>query len=100
MHISQIFCNFVAVLGIVPTATLKHNRVMNKVKVFSCSFEGKRYSILVEPNPKREGDFLFWTYKGRRRLDSWSWGSLEAAVVSIMMEFEEFDRDKAKELIS
>lgn len=88
------------VLGIVLTATLNYVRVMNKEKVFSCSFEGQKYSIYVEPNPKREGAYLFWTYKGRKRLDSWSWGSLEAAVVSIMMEFEEFDREKAKELIS
>lgn len=100
MHIWNFFCNFVAVLGIVLTATINCFRVMNKEKVFSCSFEGQKYSIYVEPNPKREGAYLFWTYKGRKRLDAFYWGSFEAAVGSILMENADFEVSKFVEVWS
>lgn len=64
---------------------------MNKECIFRCRFGGQGYSIYAEPHPKREGEWIYWTYVGRRKFDIFSWASFEGAIGSILCVCEDFD---------
>lgn len=59
---------------------------MKKNCVFRCQFNGNTYRVLMEEHTHLIGKSIYWAYKGRRKMDSFSWDHLEGAVGSILCE--------------
>lgn len=71
LHIWKIFCNFVAVLGIVPTATINCLRVMSDKCIFKASAKGKTYR--VEEELTKDGQ-VYFVVRSDRRYVRWPFG--------------------------
>lgn len=54
--------------------------------VFRAQFEGRKFRIIEQDQPKREGKKIYWVYEGRRRIDANYWFSLGAAIGSVLLE--------------
>lgn len=62
---------------------------MDKQCVFRCQFNGRKFSVFEQDNPKREGGKIYWVYEGRRKFDQFNWFSAAGAIGSILSEFSE-----------
>lgn len=71
---------------------------MKKEVVFRCQFGGSRYWVEVLEHPKKKDGVVYATYKDRRRLDTFTWGTLEGAIGSIMQEHPGFSTIKFVEV--
>lgn len=54
--------------------------------IFQAQFKGRRFRIIEQDNPKREGSKIYWAYEGRKKLDPLPWLSLAGAVGSVLCE--------------
>lgn len=86
LHISKKSSTFAADFNSGIHNNQNHTRVMKKECVFRCQFNGNTYRVLKEGHPHLIGESIYWTYKGRRKIDSFSWEKLEGAVGSILCE--------------
>lgn len=59
---------------------------MKRECVFKCQTAGRKFSVIVEDNPNKEGEVVFWAYEGRKKLDPVPWLSLAGAIGSILCE--------------
>lgn len=64
---------------------------MKKEVVFRCQFGGNRYRVEKLEISWMNYDIVYTTYKNRKRLDTYPWGTLEGAVGSIMKDHPCFD---------
>ena len=71
---------------------------MKKECVFRCQFNGNTYRVFKEGNPHFIGLSIYWTYKGRRKMDRFSWDYLEGAVGSILCEIGDKFMDNFKQI--
>lgn len=69
LHISRIFCTFAADLGIVPTATNKHNKVMRYDKVIFRAEGGNRGLVQVVKHDDGKRVY-FKVMRNRKMVDS------------------------------
>lgn len=62
---------------------------MSKQCVFRAQFKGRKFSIIEQDHPKREGCKIYWVYEDRRRLDAFYWSTLGCAIGSLLVEYSQ-----------
>ena len=70
LHMSKKSSTFVADLGIVPSATIKTNRVMKKECVFRVEVEGSLWRVVKYPKKTLDGAHLYKIEHNRRVYDT------------------------------
>ena len=84
LHMSKKSSTFVADLGIVPTATIKYNRVMERDCIFKACKENEWWYLYRYPNEKATRGCIYRVYCGRKWYDRLSWFSYEMAMGQLL----------------
>lgn len=67
LHISKKSSTFAADLGIVPSATIKYNRVMEKVEILKVDCKPRK--VRIYRVDMENGNCLFMVYEGRKKVE-------------------------------
>lgn len=86
LHMSKKSSIFAADLGIVPTATIKNNRVMKKECIFKACKGNEWWYLYRYPNEKASRGCIYRIYNGRKWHDHISWFSYEMAMGELLRE--------------
>lgn len=100
LHISEKSSTFAAALGIIPTTTIKTNRVMKKECVFRCQCNGNHYRVMAEFKLCKGKECIYIVYKERRKMKEGIWATLEGAIAHILSDMTVFNVDNLKYFLS
>lgn len=73
---------------------------MERICVFKCQFNGRRFRIIAVGDTYAKGLRSYYAYEGRKRLDRYPWSSLGGAVGRILKELSWDITDKIAEVWS
>ena len=95
LHISKKSSTFASDLGIVPTATIKYNRVMEKLEICKVQIGAEIYKV----NQFVDNDVPIEAYRvmhGRRIAKGGSWFNSRLAAIQFMLRIAFEDVSQAK----